>query len=752
MIKFKNLLNLTLGSVLIIPNAIITSSILNSAIVDVYANFQDSSHGVSSADTGSGSDMFASEGYRMSGTSINPNQMISVCDDFCNTQSTMTIDQMLTNALDNAYSPSEIAEIKADIYSSDDVWFSINADKTRELGYPVFYYLDGTPKDFSEGDGWLAVPGDKEGNKLLAEYREMLDAAMNGDVKSGRFTTSMLWSKMKGVKGRNGGGKRKPTPPNRGKQRRTIIQGCTPQTTPPTYRYTHTADRGNPKITGDYSVLVKVEPVKPAGFEKLTAQQQADWEATHKTQIEGPVLTPFGEYLDKNRDTIRKLKEYGKSGGVGVHSSYRRLWEKFARGAQEAAAKPLPKLDIQMSDENKEGFGRGGTFTFSEQVKKATVSTNHAQDLYDKYECVQTSQDRDLYIPVPKGQHDTTRPDGNGGTIYLRHDPVTIITGRVQKTRSNVERDGNFTKNGVFNVIGTDYNPTVSYQMLNVRCNIDDFRSLAARTNSEILTFGSGNGSATAKSPIVKNSLSTAYNDVDVDFYYSGKSCNQIWGCSTSPNAGGVGDASYNKQDKGDIDGVSFGAQSKEKISSNFEFFRDNVPNLIRNDVSVPADRNVGEEIGEWQKAATATFITLDPTGTPAADMFTLQDEDEKTLITGKELPSKNYLLFDKEVNKFNWKASWASEKDRPHGMNIRYAYKPIIKNTSVEAWNRENASTGITQYNLDIFCDVEFDTLEVKDPIIKNTPKSEPYQPITKFNNDKSKTLKVSFVKSSVE
>ena len=56
-----------------------------------------------------------------------------------------------------------------------------------------------------------------------------------------------------------------------------------------------------------------------------------------------PIKTAFGEYIDSHRKELAELQSYGKSGGIGEGSNYRKAWESFAAGARKAAAQPLPK-------------------------------------------------------------------------------------------------------------------------------------------------------------------------------------------------------------------------------------------------------------------------------------------------------------------------------------------------------------------------------------------------------------------------
>lgn len=696
------------------------------------AQTHDNSHG-GTAETGAGTVNFTSGAYRFSNGSFKPDTIITICNVDCSSTREVTAGEFVGGALrDKNDAPK--------LFNSENVWIRTNATLSAQLGRPVFYSLDAAPKS---NNSWN-VSGDSKGNRLVGNYIDQIDRNLGGTLKSGAFATVFIYDNMDEITDKTGNGLKVP-PPTTDDDPAIGIGYCYPGSKP-TYTFVEKTASGPKEIKGPYSVFVRVDPVKPQGFEKLSDEQKSHWEKTHKSQIVGPVLTPFGEYLDKNRETINELKALGKSGGIGEDSNYRKLWDKFEREANEAIAKGIPNVDVVLTAENKEGFGRGGAFTFTETVKEASISTIHNQDLYDRYECVTKYRSEIEFVEVSSNEKYDTEINGK----YYRFDYVQKPYQVIEKTGSKVKKDGEYT-DGVLRIESPNYTPNRSFQELNVRCNIDEFNILVSRTNSTVQTLGSGHGSATAQSPTVEKSIATFYNDLTTDFYYNGKSCNTIIGCSINFSSSSQ-EISFNKGKSGNMIGDSFGAQSEDKTSSKFSFFRDNVSREIRNDIWGPVIKTNPAEITETRFDPTMTFITLDTKATPTGEMFTLENKDRKTIIDGNQLSTKNALMFEGTENRFNWKAKWASEKDRPHRMNVKYAYKIKMKNTTINKFNRNGVETGEDEYVLDVYCDVTLNTDSEVEPIIKNQPKEEEYKPFNEFNDNENKFIEVNFVKSSAE
>lgn len=506
---------------------------------------------------------------------------------------------------------------------------------------------------------------------------------------------------------------------------------------------THTEETGDSSISGAYSIYATLTPVKPKNFSKLSAEQQAEWERTHKPQRTEPIKTAFGEYIDSHRKELAELQSYGKSGGIGEGSNYRKAWESFAAGARKAAAQPLPKVSIQTSESNQEGMNKGGAFTYTEMVKDATItaptgSIEHSQDYYNEYGCVNHEF---------TGTYDVYDKDGNKEVKTYTYNKTKY---EVIQTRKMI--DGNYTKTGIVVIEGHDYKPSNSWQFISVRCNQDEFNSLVVSTGSTVLQ--NGKASSSAKSQVTSGSVATFYNHLSIDFYYTGKTCDDIWGCTIEPNNGANNDSANNKAKRGDLLNNSFGAQSDGKTGSKFVMFRDNISRTIRNDVAWPKLTNATPEATlDTKQPASGTYVILDKNGTPNKDLFNFEDSQKSTLISGSELETKWYKSFKSQENVFNWRASWASDSNKPHRMNIRYAYKPQVSAAIKTAFDRDGGSDGKNTFTLDIICPNKFNTEETYNPTIVNQPKNLDYsQPKTDFDDSENSYLEVNFVKASAE
>lgn len=507
---------------------------------------------------------------------------------------------------------------------------------------------------------------------------------------------------------------------------------------------THTGKENAGSISGAYSVYATLTPVKPKNFSQLSAEQQAEWERTHQPQKTAPVKTAFGEYLDKHRNELAELQAYGKSGGIGADSNYRKAWESFAAGAKAAAAQPLPEVKISTSDANQEGMNKGGAFTYTEMVKDATVtatsgSIEHSQDYYDEYGCVNHEFTGSYYKYDNKGK-------------VIGTETYTYTKSKYEKIQSNKMIDGNYTQTGIVAIEGHDYKPSSSWQFISVRCNQDGFNTLVSSTGSNVIQ--NEKASSSAKSQVVNGGVATFYNDLGIDFYYTGKTCDDIWGCTIEPNTGANNDSTNNKAKRGDLLNNSFGAQSDGKTGSKFVMFRDNISRTIRNDVSWPKLINTTPEAKlDSRQPASGTYVILDKDGTPNKDLFNFEDSQKSTLINGNDLPTKWYKSFKSQENVFNWRASWASDSNKPHRMNIRYAYKPQVTAAIKTAFDRNGGSDGNNTFTLDIICPTKFNTEDTYNPTIVNQPKNLDYsQPQTDFDDTENSYLEVNFVKASAE
>lgn len=468
----------------------------------------------------------------------------------------------------------------------------------------------------------------------------------------------------------------------------------------------------NSEITGDYSVFMKITPVKPSNFENMTPTEQENWSNTHKEQITKPILTEFGQYIKDHKDEITaKINS----------SSSTSDWNNFINTLKELNAKPLNLDKLELSEENLKGFQSGGAYTITTFSKQATVSAVNKTDKIDVYDCV--------------------KKKGSDGITKTYYEKVSSKSGSTS------------TSDVKFKINANGYSPKKSYQIINVRCNVTQFKELIKNTKSTENSAGSGLGSSSAVSPIVNDKIATFYNELTKEFFYDGKDCEDKLRCSANNNTTAQNDSVNNVQDRGD-NSKNYGAQSNGKSSDSFTFFRDNQSNAVRNDVWYPS---LGQYENDFSynkdNAANATIITLDPKGTPINELFNLEDDKNNVILTGNQLAlNDNSIVVPNQLNVLNWRASWASDKGKEQKVNIRYGYKVPVKvsipTLGVDGIEVNRVSDTET---LNLSCISAYDTTDEQEPEVSNSLDTE-FKPIKTFIDKGLNYYKVGFIKSSAE
>ena len=469
-------------------------------------------------------------------------------------------------------------------------------------------------------------------------------------------------------------------------------------------------------VSGDYSYQITITPVKPIGFENLSKEEQSEWLSTHRIQMTDPELTAFGKFV----------KEYNYSNFSGQVDS-QKLWDDFKNQAEQKSKESINSANINLSEDNLKGFQRGGAFTITTNVKKVTISTSVTTDYRDVYNCVK----------------------GNDGKYYYQKTGQEEVRTLVSEPNANAGDGSQAVQRGVnFDTIG-GYTPKYSYQILNVRCNRTDFDALVRNTNSKV-TSGSKTLSSSAQSPVVNNKIATFYDKLDTRFFYEGKDC--VFKCSADPTgqSAGPNDGVNNVQNRGDNQS-KYGAQTTEgKSNDSFSFFRDNIFKVVRFDVWHPIVDN-NEMSYNVDTPAYKTKFILSKTGTPKAELFSVTDESGNVIL--KDFPTNSTLTLNGQRNKFGYQGGYASEKDKEHRTNLRFAYSVNTK-ISVPTLNVYGvvSSTDYDTEALDVTCYTTFNTTVPQRASVAHGPKANNYKDNSDFNNEDNKTLKVGFVKASAE
>lgn len=267
------------------------------------------------------------------------------------------------------------------------------------------------------------------------------------------------------------------------------------------------------------------------------------------------------------------------------------------------------------------------------------------------------------------------------------------------------------TTNGTPHVIKTKPTQKNSgfWQMLSVHCNAEDFKALANSGNGvKTISQGNTNNKVAAavnskvyqKRPTVldfgdkRNSNAAKKATANLGFY--DKEC--PFDCtpakSTSSGASSNNGAVNNSGNTGKKGADKYGATSGGLNNNSFDFFRDNGQKDVKVDVWYPANVSGVSYKGQAPKTTTVTRWAEGTPGTTGKNggKFAMKTKSGTTLFNGKTkeaAPQKNWSTdtFDTANstslpglhNEFTVQASWASEKDKPQQLNVKYEYEANV-------------------------------------------------------------------------
>lgn len=247
------------------------------------------------------------------------------------------------------------------------------------------------------------------------------------------------------------------------------------------------------------------------------------------------------------------------------------------------------------------------------------------------------------------------------------------------------------------------------WQMLSVHCNAEDFNALAnsgngvtkiSQGNTQAKIAAAANSKVYQQKPSVldfgdsRNANVAKRTTANLGFY--DKECPFDCTPSTSTSSGASTDngAVNNAGSTGKKGSDKYGAISGGLNNNSFDFFRDNGDKEIKVDVWYPAKVSGVSYNGE---APTTTTVTRWSEGTPGTTgtnggKFSMKTKSGKALFTGtakQATTQKNWSTdtFDTVnstsltglYNEFTLKSSWASEKDKPQQLNVKYEYAPNV-------------------------------------------------------------------------
>ena len=509
----------------------------------------------------------------------------------------------------------------------------------------------------------------------------------------------------------------------------------------------YTPDEKQDKIEGVYEVKTVITPITPKGFSDWDEETQKYWNSTHHKQ-ERTELTPLGKYLKSQGDIVKKL-----TSADNETTAYMDMWNKLVEGANKAIKEGVQKVNIELTSKNKEGFARGGIFTVTELRKDVNISTVHTQDREQYYKCVFKLEKKTRKVWDEKKKK------------YVEEEYYEYVKTGYEKTGKIRSKKNPYTK-AVTNTTNSWYIHS-SWQYLSARCNKDGIEKARVASKGKDITFGSHYGSTAIESPLVYGTTAKFYGNPfhknkdlaetgKAEFFTTNTSCEEKTLC-TPDKMYKSNDSINNVLDdsKYNILNGKYGAQHDETTAtSEFSFFRDNVFKEVRNDVWYPISPAV--EIDDQKgKPAHVTFFAFDKKGTPQDELFSFGKTDKEDYIDGKvkKLPTDNIVEATGQVNRFGFRGAFASEKENPHRMNIKYGWKTKILNHVPTIVNgRQHEKLVPLPSDINMYCDVLFNTKEKGHAIFENTPMWRKFQAPKEFNDKENNSMKIRFVKTSVE
>lgn len=511
-----------------------------------------------------------------------------------------------------------------------------------------------------------------------------------------------------------------------------------------------TVTKANPDaeiIKGVYATYGKIIANRPLGFNGLSESQRKEWEATHEDQVIPTQLTELGELL---KSLGVGFREFAGTGTANIDPA---VWEANKDKIKAAAKKSTKDITLNLSAKNKQGFANGGLFTVVQNELPIEMSVSSATDYKTVYTCKYSDTEKTLVGTYPKSEYN--KPTAGEGIEIVETATDWKVYKKKAVTSSSTAPTG--TKVTGIAVSPKEWKLSKSYQLIGVRCNTSKLKSSLGEGTIISQTVSSGKMSAAAKSPVVLKRLSTHFNNLNnISFFYYGRGCDL--NCTPSKgtdrnndNVNNVGKSTSSKM----TDPSSFGAQADNKVSSKFQFFRDNVYKDVRSDIWRLADPAI-KELKNVGNKAHRTAISADPEGTPKHKEYSVlgvSNNREIEVMNGERL--REVWVTSGQINKFRVKSDWASNAGEPHKININYVYRPTLTayvplEITTSGQIKKGGSVGS---NIDYVCTNRYNTVNPKAAqVYINTISNEDLKGVTRYSWNTSEDLEFHFVKSSKE
>lgn len=479
-------------------------------------------------------------------------------------------------------------------------------------------------------------------------------------------------------------------------------------------------------ITGVYSSSSMLTPVRTVEFDDYTFEERQEWSRYRHPQATVEYKNAFGYWFDANRDSINNL-------GSFTGEEFENRWAHYYAQARAILDTDyILNPQIVLSEENRTGFSIGAIFTITESRRIVTIDVPATQQQRRHVDC-------------------TARYFGSGRWEETRNYGPWIDYGFAQTT-------------GPSQIQITSLTPYSFWQMLNARCNLSGIQAIENSYDVINKTYGDPRISGTLYTNVYHNINALPFGNPNHNnpalaatssdaFFTSTESCQDLFVCVPERQPGADNDSENNVGDDGD---GNYGAQVDGRSSDIFQFFRENLIEEVRADLWWP-QLLVDIEGLEFDSTieALGTQLIFDPDGTPANDMFVMEDADGNLVVNGEMIQSNNGIFVEGQLNRFNVRSAWASEQDYPHRFNVTWIYGPEIFNhvlNNVSGGGARFGENSTSSSPIDIFCDMRLNTSDNQEARIENNILSNSRIPEQDFSDIPGTWIGIMFIRSAAE
>lgn len=415
---------------------------------------------------------------------------------------------------------------------------------------------------------------------------------------------------------------------------------------------------------GIYEYKMTITPTHPMDLNNTSPTFRKDYNDTHQFQTTGVIKTAFGRYLDelKANETIERLRNLPYDQAKAQFDAINEKLQTLKVQADNEA-----KTNLSLSEANKRGLSGGSVLEVSSDVKYGTIQTNLGLNTNNQVitKCVEDK------IPTIDYEYSydpkyCTRNEGG----YCGFDRISA---RIVNEIKQIETVDSNNTNAIINTaFSSTFTPFMFYQLIGVKCSsANTVKAQLGQTGGIILS--QTDLSVLGQTRIQYGTTVRQYSNFAVGFLYNDKCFSSICTAAKTPNQPTDIDINSNYTNDGKLSNsaIAKDPSGKDVISSKFDFFRDGSGKLVKASIFYPNITSPNAKVSR----SVAGLWQLQDNSTPTVDskQLTIQNGMGQKLFE-KNGDFKTTMGFN--LNKFNFSAIWASEKDKPVVITGAYGYK----------------------------------------------------------------------------